>query len=143
MIDKSKEFWTGNDGADIAEYLRSIPDCEVSDVAPVQCSECGGVEFMLESDTNEGAIEVECAKCHHKKLLLDSADFWEDSEPEKVLCPTCGGERFNVGVGFARRETGEVKWVYIGNRCVKCSLLGFCCDWKIDYGPTDEMEKNL
>lgn len=40
-------------------------------------------------------------------------------------------------IGFIRRENGNVKWVYVGNRCIECGTLGSCLDWKIDYEPTD------
>ena len=45
--------------------------------------------------------------------------------------------------GFIRRDSGSVKWVYIGSRCANCGVLGSFLDWKIDYEPTDETENNI
>ena len=59
-------------------------------------------------------------------------------------CPVCKScKEYNLRVGFARRENGSVKWVYIGNRCTGCGTLGSYLDWKINYEPTDEMERNI
>lgn len=57
------------------------------------------------------------------------------------VCKQC--KQFNVRIGFDRRENGDVRWVYEGERCVNCGTLGSFLDWKIDYGPTAEMEQNL
>jgi len=42
-----------------------------------------------------------------------------------------------------RRANGQVRWVWLGSRCTCCHTLGSAFDWKIDYEPTDEMEKNI
>lgn len=67
--------------------------------------------------------------------MLDSAEFVEDADLGEAACP-CGGEIFNVAGGFALRVDGEVRWVYIGLRCVADGILGCCAEWKIDYSPT-------
>lgn len=66
------------------------------------------------------------------------ADFralWEDAEPRTVRC-LCGHGVFEVGVGFSLRADREVRWVTVGERCVRCGVLGSCADWKIDYSPS-------
>ncbi|MFR9780329.1 hypothetical protein ACL02O_30285 [Micromonospora sp. MS34] len=67
-----------------------------------------------------------------------SADYWQDADPDECVCP-CGGEAFQVAVGFALRADGEVRWVSIGMRCTRDGVLGVYADWKIDYSPTDHL----
>ena len=73
--------------------------------------------------------------------MLDSADIWEECKPKLGKCPICKGKNYNIRVGFLRRSTGEVRQVFIGNRCIECGTLGSYVDWDINYAPTDEMEK--
>ncbi len=114
------------------------------DVKPVICHTCGGKSFELRVDRNEGAIQVKCTACGTKKILLDCDEIWEDASPRLRKCCVCKTSRaFNVRVGFVRRESGSVKWVYIGNRCTNCGTLGSYVDWSVDYEPTDEMEQNI
>ena len=108
------------------------------------CSECNNTIFSTFVDDEEDAIKVKCNRCGKEKILLDCDDVWEESRPKSVKCPVCKrGKEFNLKVGLIRRDNGSVKWVYIGNRCVNCGVLGFFLDWKIDYEPTDEMENNI
>ena len=144
MIEKSKKYWTGDSSEDIAEWLRIYSEEDSMDVKPVICHTCGGESFELRVDRNEGAIQVKCTACGTKKILLDCDEIWEDASPRLRKCRVCKTSRaFNVRVGFVRRESGSVKWVYIGNRCTTCGTLGSYVDWSIDYEPTDEMEQNI
>jgi hypothetical protein len=68
--------------------------------------------------------------------LLDSAEYLDDADLGDAGCP-CGGERFNVAIGFARYPDSEdIRWVYLGLRCVSDGVLGCYADWKIDYSPS-------
>ena len=84
MIDKSREFWYGTEAADITEWLSDYIEDEKADVKPIVCHECGSRVFTMQYDEDEGAAEVKCAKCHTKKKLLDSEDYWEDVEPVTI-----------------------------------------------------------
>ena len=33
----------------------------------------------------------------------------------------------------------DVSWISAGNRCTKCGTLGSFVDWKIGYGPSDQL----
>ena len=143
MIDRSQEFWTGNSVDDIREYLCEYSEQEEIEVKNVECQICKGDVFTIKVDQDEGAMQVTCVNCKAKKLLLDSSEIWEECNPKTGRCPICKGKSYNVGVGFLRRSTGDVKHVFIGNRCVGCGVLGSYADWSINYGPTDEMEKNI
>ena len=70
--------------------------------------------------------------------MLDSGDYEDEAKPGDAACP-CGGESFEVAVGFALRDDGDIRWVSIGLRCVDDGLLGVYSDWKIDYSSTDEL----
>ncbi len=141
MIDKShNDYWTGDKG-DIAEYLCAYSDSRNLDVKPVSCRSCGGSIFLVTGC--DDAVQVKCADCGEQRLLLDSAEYWDDSAHEKWDCAVCGGDRFNLQIGLKRRESGSVKWVYVGCRCEKCRMLGCFTDWKINYEPTTELEENI
>jgi ribosomal protein S27E len=143
VIDKSKKFWSGDCAEDIIEYLNEYTQNEVKKIVIVKCNECGLQDFTFQLDDSEGAIEVTCVNCNKKRLLLDSEDYWDDCEPEEAKCSVCKKDFYNIGVGFVYRDDGDVKWVYIGNRCINCGVLGSWGDWKIDYDPTDNLEKNI
>ena len=144
MIDRTPKYWTGDQPDDIAEWLREYTENPELEVKPVVCRCCGRDDaFSLRVDAEEGAMQVTCTACKTKKRLLDSDEIWADCSPRSVRCRVCKERTNNVQVGFERREDGDVKWVYIGNRCTNCGTLGSYADWSIDYGPTDEMEKNI
>ncbi len=145
MIDTSREeYWTGDRPEDIDEWLRLYAEDDNMDVVPVICHTCGNDSFELKVDQEEDAIQVKCTECGTRKILLDCDEVWEDARPRLRRCPVCKKSKsYNVRVGFARRENGSVKWVYIGNRCTSCQALGSYLDWKINYEPTDAMERNI
>ena len=72
---------------------------------------------------------------YHAAFTVALVDVASDAEPEDCACP-CGGETFEVAVGFALRDGGDVKWVSVGLRCTIDGTLGVYADWKIDYSPT-------
>lgn len=144
MIDKSKEYWTGDSAEDIDEWLKEYAEDKEIEVKPVICRSCNNDSFEIRADQDEDAIEVKCTECGTKKILLDCEEVWEDARPKLKKCPICKKSKsYNVRVGFIRRESGSVKWVYIGNRCTECGTLGSYLDWKISYEPTDDMEMNI
>lgn len=71
MIDKTKKYWIGDSAEDISEYLRLYSENNSIDIEPVLCHLCGNDCFELRVDQIEDAIEVKCAKCGTKKILLD------------------------------------------------------------------------
>jgi hypothetical protein len=103
----------------------------------VQCvCRCGGTVFELEGDQDEGCVRRTCAACGHSSFICDSGEYWDEAEPRKRRCPECRGTRYEVGVGFSLREEGEVRWVWVSERCMGCGVLGSFVDWKIDYSPS-------
>jgi hypothetical protein len=124
VIDKSGEWWTGTDAADLAEYLRAhqAGGYKVDDVVVAACGSCSdGDGFRVGFDPDEGFAERTCASCGIKKVLLDGAEIAADVTSQHLRCP-CGGQTFDVAVGFARRK-GDVRWVSVGIRCRKDGTL--------------------
>ena len=94
--------------------------------------------FTLRADDSEGCVERTCASCGGITFILDSGEFAEDAEFEECACP-CGGELFNLAVGYVSRDDADIRWVYVGARCVADGVLGCYADWKIDYSPSDHL----
>ena len=140
VIDTGGPWWRGTEAADLDEYLRefSADGYPVGSVVHASCAHCGSDRFALLADDEAGCGGRRCASCGDLHWMLDSAEYLEEAELEEAQCP-CGGELFEPAVGFALRDTGEVRWVYVALRCVADGVLGVYADWKIDYSPTDHL----
>jgi hypothetical protein len=138
-IDKSGPWWKGADFADLDEYLRQLhaDGYPVGRVLQSVCA-CGRRTFRLEAEPDEGGARRTCVTCDASAFIGDSADYWDEGEPQPIVCP-CGSALYEVGVGFAFREDGDVRWISVGVRCTACGVLSGPVDWKIDYGPTDHL----
>jgi hypothetical protein len=137
MIDRTDQWPKGEDWADLAEFLREY----MADSYPVErilrmISSCGSSIFFIEVNRENEWARVTCVTCGEILFIADSQEEWqEDSTSEPVVCP-CGGDEFEVVVGFSLRDVGEVRWISVGCRCIACGILGVCIEWKINYGPT-------
>jgi hypothetical protein len=137
MIDKSGEHWRGDDVDDLAECVREFAAGRypVEHVRPLVCAGCGGTTFEVLIDVEEGCAATTCVTCQAQAAVADSEDYLDDADLEECACP-CGGEMFSAVVGFAMTESGEVRWISLGLRCVADGVLGVYTDWKIDYEPS-------
>jgi hypothetical protein len=81
--------------------------------------------------------------CGAKHFICDSAEYWNEADPKQWACTECGNQECNLGVGFSLYEEEDqrrdVRWISVGNRCTKCGTLGSFVDWKIGYGPSDQL----
>ncbi len=94
---------------------------------------CGGKVFNLLLDDTEGAAVRKCVGCKAEHPIGDSDEYLEDAELEEGECP-CGSGEFEITAGVALYQDSEdVKWLYIGCRCVKCGLTACYGDWKNEY----------
>ena len=143
MIDRTPKYRTGTSPDDMIEWLREYTEDDSLEVHHVKCQNCGNIALEARVDGDEGAIQYNCPECGTKKILLDGEDIWADCHPKKRKCIVCKNSRFNIAVGFIRRESGDVRWVYIGERCSNCGTLASYADWEINFGPTAEMEQNI
>jgi hypothetical protein len=138
-IDKQGKYWKGTSFADLDEYIRAYTQegYPAGTVKQSVCA-CGGASFQLEADPDEGCARRICSSCDKTEFIGDSAELWDEAEPETCVCP-CKGVRFEIGIGFSLRQDGEVKWITVGERCLKCGVLGSFVNWKIDYSPTHHL----
>ncbi len=73
------------------------------------------------------------------QFICDSEEYWSDATPEQWKCIECGFTSANVGIGFSLYEDGEVRWLYVGERCANCGILGCFAGWKIAYSPSKQL----
>ena len=94
--------------------------------------------FTVEADQEQGSVRLTCAACRESKLIADSRDVWDDSQPLKLICRVCSGSLFDVAVAFSL-DGNCVRWVAVGSRCWRCGTLGSFADWKVDDAHTDAL----
>jgi hypothetical protein len=143
-IDTTGQWWKGSDFADLAEYVRRLTadGYPAREILQSMCA-CGGTEFRLEAEPDEGCARRTCAACGASAFIGDSADYWEEVEPEPITCQ-CGSDRSEIGVGFSYyQESDDVHWITVGVRCVDCGVLGSPAGWKVDYSPTDHLLRQV
>ncbi len=140
-IDTSGKWWVGTSPEDIKGYVEaygSQSSYAVHEFRLAKCA-CSSVDFHLDADDTEGAAKRTCTKCSRQHFLCDSEEVAEEAEFQHWRCG-CGSEVTNIGVGFSlRKKLGEIRWLYVGCRCVKCGILGCFAGWKIDYAPSRQL----
>jgi hypothetical protein len=138
-INKSGKWWVGTNSFDIKEYLQaySADGYGVAEFRAAKCS-CGHDVFTLFADDNEGCAMRTCVSCGKETFICDSDEYSSDASPEQWKCE-CGSTSGNVGVGFSLYEDGEIRWLYLGERCVVCGILGCFAGWKIAYSPSKQL----
>jgi hypothetical protein len=133
-IDTSGKWWRGGHPEDIGDYLKaySSDGYKVRQFRLAKC-DCGSLEFELEADRDEEVARRTCISCRKTHPICGSADYWDDAEPKAWKCVECGSRHANVGVGFALYDDDPsgVHWLYVGERCAKCGVLGCIVDWKV------------
>jgi hypothetical protein len=138
-IDTSGKWWKGSEAEDLPEYLKALTEdgYPATEFRVSKCK-CGSKVFRVEFDSNEGGAKRTCADCGEEHYFCDSEEYWDECSPKKWKCiGKCKSKTANVCVGFALREDGgDVHWLYVGQRCSQCGVLGSCVDWKIDYSPS-------
>jgi hypothetical protein len=138
-IDTSGKWWRGSTPEDIGEYLRALSaqGYPINEFRLSTCL-CGEQKFTLEVEQDEGIAKRTCTKCHAAHFICDSAEHYQRGQRlRKYKCVTCKSKVANVGVGYALYEEGTaVHWLYLGNRCADCGVLGSMVDWKIAYEPS-------
>jgi hypothetical protein len=94
---------------------------------------CGGKQFQLAVDNDEGAALRICLACKSEHPIGDSDEFLDDAELSDCACP-CGGDEFEITVGVSLYKGSEdVRWLYIGCRCPVCGLTAVYGDWKNEF----------
>ena len=136
MIDKSGAWWKGAEFDDLVEYIRGFTaETYPADLVPQSACECGHVVFSVDYDGEQGCVRRTCVSCGRTGFIADSGDYWAEAHPVPLRCP-CGNHAFELGVGFSLRESGDIRWITVGARCVACGILGAPTEWKVDYSPS-------
>lgn len=133
-IDTSGKWWVGSSPLDLEEYLRAYSkDSYPATLFRLARCQCGSEIFSLETDDDEGVARRTCVKCGSVHFICDSENYWKEARPESFECVECGGTTCNVGVGFALYEDSPsaIKWLYVGERCATCGVLGCMAGWKV------------
>lgn len=136
-ITRKGQTWSGTAAADLDTYLRAFAagGYPVSLAVRPRCPCGAGDGFDVLLDDEEGAAVRVCGGCAQEVAMLDSADHLDDAELGRATCP-CGGDRFDVAVGYALLDDGEVRWVSVALRCRVDGRLGVYADWKVDHLPS-------
>jgi hypothetical protein len=138
---KKGRYWYGTEDLDIqAEVVRfsRLNEHEAVRFSAASCT-CGGTTFKLESDEDAGAAKRTCARCGAERLMGDSAEYVVDAQFDNHLC-VCDAEIFAITSGVALyTESNDVRWYYIGCRCINCSLVGVFANWKCQSGDADAL----
>ena len=131
--------WKGQNADDLIEYVRLLTQqgYPATKFAIAKCA-CGTHRFRLCADQNDGCAKRQCTSCGKDAFICDSEDASEEASLKKVRCK-CKKDVFDLAVGFSLRDTGEIRWITVGARCVSCGMLGSYVDWKINYAPTDHL----
>jgi hypothetical protein len=139
-IDKSGKWWVGKQPDDLKEYLEAYSGdgYKVHEFRLARCA-CGNETFHLFADDNEGCAKRTCTSCGTSQFICDSQEYWSESEPAEWKCIECGSTSANVGVGFSLYEDGEIRWLYVGERCAGCGILGCFAGWKVAYAPSKQL----
>lgn len=131
-IDTSGKWWIGSSPQDIEEYLRAYSeDSYLATVFRLARCQCGSEVFSLEADDDEGVARHTCVTCSSAHYICDSGEYWKEACPERFKCVECHGTSCNVGVGFALYEDSPsaIRWLYVGERCANCGVLGCMAGW--------------
>lgn len=154
MIDKNGKWWKGENFNDLVEYTKLLykqdVKRELGKILQPKCS-CGNTFFTILYEPDEGVAKRVCSKCKKEMFICDSGDHWDEavkhSKAKKLKCVECRGMEHEIAVGFdyitEGNSRGEIRWIVVGTRCNKCGLLSSCVDWKIDYEPSKQLEKQV
>ena len=138
---KGGKHWYGDAQPDIrAGLLRyskrnGYPAQHYADAA----CDCGSRAFRLHLDATQGAAVRVCTTCGGEHPIGDSAEYIADAELEECQCP-CGGQAFEITGGVSLYEgSDDVRWLYLGCRCVACGLTARYGDWKNEFDDYREL----
>ncbi len=136
---KRDGYWYGTTAADaqaeLARYARAngYPATRSRSCACV----CGHDTFRLESDEDAGVAKRTCAACGVAAWMGDSAAYAAEAHVEAHEC-VCDADVFELTCGVSLYAgSNDVRWFYIGCRCVRCQLVGVFADWKCEAGDAD------
>ena len=147
-ISKKGNAYFGTNQVDIkAELSRYSKNngYEIHHFKDVICA-CDNKTFTLHIDDEVCVACRTCTSCGVQHVMLDGAEYLEDAELYHAIC-TCEAEPFEitVGVNLYSNQVGlseDVRWLYIGCRCLKCNQVGCYADWKNEFNGFEKLLSN-
>ena len=139
-LKKVGKYWYGDGPDDVrTEIVRySKLNGYVAERFAESACTCGARAFRLESDEEAGAARRTCTACGTVQLMGDSAEYADEADLDFHSC-ICEAEAFELQSGVALYEgSQDVRWYYLGCRCVACRLVGVYADWKCEAGDAGE-----
>lgn len=133
-LKKRGKYRYGDTEADIRQELvrYSKAGYLAEHFAEATCA-CGGKHFRLALDDEQGAAVRICTSCKSEHPIGDSDEYLDEAELGECECP-CGSSEFEITVGVALYDESEdVRWLYVGCRCVACGLTACYGDWKNEF----------
>ena len=134
LVDKDGLTY-GDAQADIRDCLRqySADEYPVEHFADAVCT-CGSRQFQLAIDEEAGVAARLCTACDNEHVMADGEAHVDQAELEICEC-LCGEDAFEITLGVALyADSQDVRWLYVGCRCVACGLTGCYGDWKNEAG---------
>lgn len=142
-IENTEGICKGENIYDLMEYTKLYTEKtgNPSNILIEPKCDCSNNHFYIEVIQGISAIKRRCSKCGQEAFIADSEKHWPNYRPETVKC-SCNNKEFELVVAFSMRTSifyKEVKWITVGQRCVKCGILGSSVGWKIDYSPSGHL----
>ncbi|MEQ8637118.1 hypothetical protein [Gimesia maris] len=143
---KPDGYWYGENHADLRQEMTRYSELNgypIDSFVDVVCT-CGNDSFLFRTDQNEGVAMRFCPQCETEHLMGDSEDYTDEAEVEKHFC-VCDAEVFQITAGIHRYRneddslSADVRWLYLGCRCVDCGLVGSYADWKNEFNGYEEL----
>ncbi|MBA2113691.1 hypothetical protein [Bremerella alba] len=119
--------------AQIVEYSEAN-EYVATHFATAVCNSCSGDVFELLMNEEEGVAARICVTCDEEHGIGDSDQhIAKVEEIFDVLC-TCDGTKFRIMAAVSLSDDSEdVRWFYLGCKCVECGLSGVYGDWKNEF----------
>lgn len=97
MIDRSGQWWTGEDFGDLAEHLRVVTaeGYPANRIRQSVCS-CGGTTHRLDADPVESVAQRTCVACGTSAFIADSDEHWSEARAERWHC-ACENDTAELG----------------------------------------------
>lgn len=142
---KRGNHWYGDSQSDISEELfrySGLNGYVAEHFADAFCS-CGARSLRLYLDDTAGVAVRVCSSCSAQHPIGDSAEYLHDADLEECECP-CGHGIFEISAGVSLYEGSEdVRWLYLGCRCLGCGLVACYGDWKNEYEGYRELLRRI
>jgi hypothetical protein len=137
---RGEDSWQGTEARDLDGFLADY--CSerqtLSRIVHAVCALCGNGAFHVLVDDAEGVAGRVCLRCGDRRWMLDSDAHAEHARPVEAACP-CGGEVFDVAVGFTIGAGGLVSYVHLALRCLTDGTMGVYADWPQDSEPPPDL----